>query len=193
MAYTREELNQAVKQAVDVMRKGGVILYPTDTVWGLGCDATNEKAVAKIYEIKQRSDAKALITLTDNDNCLAYFMKEVPEIAYDLIECADKPLTIIYPNARNLATNLLAEDGSVGIRVTREEVSAAICQRMRTPIVSTSANISGQPTPHTFSEITDEVRQQVDYIIPLRQDDNTPHEPSGIIKLFANGTFKIIR
>lgn len=193
MAHTREELNQAVKQAVDVMRKGGVILYPTDTVWGLGCDATNEKAVAKIYEIKQRSDAKALITLTDNDNCLAYFMKEVPEIAYDLIECADKPLTIIYPNARNLATNLLAEDGSVGIRVTREEVSAAICQRMRTPIVSTSANISGQPTPHTFSEITDEVRQQVDYIIPLRQDDNTPHEPSGIIKLFANGTFKIIR
>lgn len=193
MAYTREELNQAAKQAVDVMRKGGVILYPTDTVWGLGCDATNEKAVAKIYEIKQRSDAKALITLTDNDNCLAYFMKEVPEIAYDLIECADKPLTIIYPNARNLATNLLAEDGSVGIRVTREEVSAAICQRMRTPIVSTSANISGQPTPHTFSEITDEVRQQVDYIIPLRQDDNTPHEPSGIIKLFANGTFKIIR
>lgn len=193
MAYTREELNQAVKQAVDVMRKGGIILYPTDTVWGLGCDATNEKAVAKIYEIKQRSDAKALITLTDNDNCLAYFMKEVPEIAYDLIECADKPLTIIYPNARNLATNLLAEDGSVGIRVTREEVSAAICQRMRTPIVSTSANISGQPTPHTFSEITDEVRQQVDYIIPLRQDDNTPHEPSGIIKLFANGTFKIIR
>lgn len=193
MAHTREELNQAVKQAVDVMRKGGVILYPTDTVWGLGCDATNEKAVAKIYEIKQRSDAKALITLTDNDNCLAYFMKEVPEIAYDLIECADKPLTIIYPNARNLATNLLAEDGSVGIRVTREEVSAAICQRMRTPIVSTSANISGQPTPHTFSEITDEVRQQVDYIIPLCQDDNTPHEPSGIIKLFANGTFKIIR
>lgn len=193
MAHTREELNQAVKQAVEVMRKGGVILYPTDTVWGLGCDATNEKAVAKIYEIKQRSDAKALITLTDNDNCLAYFMKEVPEIAYDLIECADKPLTIIYPNARNLATNLLAEDGSVGIRVTREEVSAAICQRMRTPIVSTSANISGQPTPHTFSEITDEVRQQVDYIIPLRQDDNTPHEPSGIIKLFANGTFKIIR
>lgn len=193
MAYTREELNQAVKQAVDVMRKGGVILYPTDTVWGLGCDATNEKAVAKVYAIKQRNDAKALITLTDNENILSYFMKEVPEIAYDLIECADKPLTIIYPNAKNLAPNLLAEDGSVGIRVTREEVSATLCQRMRTPIVSTSANISGEPTPQTFSEITNAIKDQVDFIIPLRQDDNTPHEPSGIIKLFANGTFKMIR
>lgn len=193
MAYTREELNQAVKQAVDVMRKGGVILYPTDTVWGLGCDATNEKAVAKVYAIKQRNDAKALITLTDNENILSYFMKEVPEIAYDLIECADKPLTIIYPNAKNLAPNLLAEDGSVGIRVTREEVSATLCQRMRTPIVSTSANISGEPTPQTFSEITNDIKDQVDFIMPLRQDDNTPHEPSGIIKLFANGTFKMIR
>ncbi len=193
MAYTREELNQAVKQAVDVMRKGGVILYPTDTVWGLGCDATNEKAVAKVYAIKQRNDAKALITLTDNENILSYFMKEVPEIAYDLIECADKPLTIIYPNAKNLAPNLLAEDGSVGIRVTREEVSATLCQRMRTPIVSTSANISGEPTPQTFSEITNAIKDQVDFIMPLRQDDNTPHEPSGIIKLFANGTFKMIR
>lgn len=193
MAYTREELNQAVKQAVDVMRKGGIILYPTDTVWGLGCDATNEKAVAKVYAIKQRNDAKALITLTDNENILSYFMKEVPEIAYDLIECADKPLTIIYPNAKNLAPNLLAEDGSVGIRVTREEVSATLCQRMRTPIVSTSANISGEPTPQTFSEITNAIKDQVDFIMPLRQDDNTPHEPSGIIKLFANGTFKMIR
>lgn len=193
MAYTREELNQAVKQAVDVMRKGGIILYPTDTVWGLGCDATNEKAVAKVYAIKQRNDAKALITLTDNENILSYFMKEVPEIAYDLIECADKPLTIIYPNAKNLAPNLLAEDGSVGIRVTREEVSATLCQRMRTPIVSTSANISGEPTPQTFSEITNDIKDQVDFIMPLRQDDNTPHEPSGIIKLFANGTFKMIR
>lgn len=193
MGYTKEELQKAVKEAVDVMRKGGIILYPTDTVWGLGCDATNEKAVARIYDIKQRSDAKALITLTDNENCLAYFMKEVPEIAYDLIECSDKPLTIIYPNARNLAQNLLAEDGSIGIRVTREEVSGLLCQRMRTPIVSTSANISGEPTPQTFSEITDTIKSQVDYIIPLRQDDNTPHEPSGIIKLFANGTFKMIR
>ncbi|MDO4190950.1 MAG: L-threonylcarbamoyladenylate synthase [Bacteroidales bacterium] len=186
-------MNQAVKDAVDVMRKGGIILYPTDTVWGLGCDATNETAVAKIYAIKQRSDAKALITLADNANVLTYYMKEVPEIAYDLIDCADKPLTIIYPNARNLAPNLLADDLSVGIRITKEPISAAICQRMRTPIVSTSANISGHPTPHNFKEIDESIKNLVDYIVPLRQDEETPHEPSGIIKLFANGTFKIIR
>lgn len=191
--YSDQELQESINQAVDIMRRGGVILYPTDTVWGLGCDATNADAVARIYAIKRRSDSKALITLTDTAVRLAYYVTEVPEIAYQLIECTDRPLTIIYPRARHLAPNLLADDGSVGIRITSEHVSQQLCARMRTPIVSTSANISGEPTPHNFGEISETIKTAVDYIMPMRRDETEKAEPSGIIKLNENGTFVIIR
>ena len=138
------------------MNEGGVILYPTDTIWGIGCDATNEEAVRRVYQIKQRSDSKAMLVLVDSPVKVDFYVQDVPEVAWDLIEVADKPLTIIYSGARNLASNLIAEDGSVGIRVTNEEFSKRLCQQFRKAIVSTSANISGQPSPANYSEITEE-------------------------------------
>ena len=142
-----------IKNACEVMQAGGIILYPTDTIWGIGCDATNEKAVKKVYEIKKRTDSKALIVLVGNQQKVDFYVRDVPEIAWDLIELTNKPLTVVYSNARNLATNLLAEDGSVGIRVTHEEFSKKLCDRFKKAIVSTSANVSGMPTPMNFSEI----------------------------------------
>ena len=136
-----------IKKACEIMEKGGIILYPTDTIWGIGCDATNEDAVKRVYEIKKRIDSKALIVLVDKPVKVEFYVREVPEIAWDLIDVADKPLTIVYPNARNLATNVLADDGSVGIRITQETFSRKLCERFRKAIVSTSANISGQPAP----------------------------------------------
>ena len=146
------------------MREGGVILYPTDTIWGIGCDATNEDAVRRVYEIKQRQDSKAMLVLVDSSVKVDFYVRDVPEVAWDLIDLADKPLTIIYSGARNLAANLLAEDGSVGIRVTNEDFSKRLCQQFRKAIVSTSANISGQPSPKNFSEISEEVKSAVDYM-----------------------------
>ena len=145
------------------MSEGGVILYPTDTIWGIGCDATNEEAVRRVYEIKQRSDSKAMLVLVDSPVKVDFYVQDVPEVAWDLIELADKPLTIIYSGARNLAPILLAVDGSVGIRVTSEAFSKRLCQQFRKAIVSTSANISGQPSPKNFSEISEEVKSAVDY------------------------------
>ena len=153
------------------MNEGGVILYPTDTIWGIGCDATNEEAVRRVYEIKQRSDSKAMLVLVDSAVKVDFYVQDVPEVAWDLIEVADKPLTIIYSGARNLAPNLLAEDGSVGIRVTNEEFSKRLCQQFRKAIVSTSANVSGQPSPANFSEITEELKSLVDYVVGYRQDE----------------------
>ena len=150
------------------MREGGVILYPTDTIWGIGCDATNEDAVRRVYEIKQRQDSKAMLVLVDSSVKVDFYVQDVPEVAWDLIDLADKPLTIIYSGARNLAANLLAEDGSVGIRVTNEDFSKRLCQQFRKAVVSTSANISGQPSPRNFSEISEEVKSAVDYIVRKR-------------------------
>ena len=147
------------------MNEGGVILYPTDTIWGIGCDATNEEAVRRVYQIKQRSDSKAMLVLVDSPVKVDFYVQDVPEVAWDLIEVADKPLTIIYSGARNLASNLIAEDGSVGIRVTNEEFSKRLCQQFRKAIVSTSANISGQPSPANYSEITEELKSMVDYVV----------------------------
>lgn len=175
------------------MNEGGVILYPTDTIWGIGCDATNEEAVRRVYEIKQRSDSKALLVLVDTSVKVDFYVQDVPNVAWDLIELAEKPLTIIYSGARNLAPNLLAEDGSVGIRVTNEEFSQRLCRQFRKAIVSTSANISGQPSPANFSEISDEIKSKVDYIVGYRQDDMGHPKPSSIIKMDKNGVFKIIR
>ena len=175
------------------MREGGVILYPTDTIWGIGCDATNEDAVRRVYEIKQRQDSKAMLVLVDSSVKVDLYVRDVPEVAWDLIDLADKPLTIIYSGARNLAANLLAEDGSVGIRVTNEDFSKRLCQQFRKAIVSTSANISGQPSPKNFSEISEEVKSAVDYIVGYRQEEMSNPKPSSIIKLDKGGVIKIIR
>ena len=175
------------------MREGGVILYPTDTIWGIGCDATNEDAVRRVYEIKQRQDSKAMLVLVDSSVKVDFYVRDVPEVAWDLIDLADKPLTIIYSGARNLAANLLTEDGSVGIRVTNEDFSKRLCQQFRKAIVSTSANISGQPSPKNFSEISEEVKSAVDYIVGYRQEEISNPKPSSIIKLDKGGVIKIIR
>lgn len=186
-------MNEDIKQALEVLYNGGVILYPTDTVWGLGCDATNAEAVKRIYEIKQRTDSKAMLVLIDSPAKLNYYVKEVPPMAWDLMELTTKPLTIIYDGARNMAENLIAEDGSVGIRVTDEEFSRQLCFRFRKAIVSTSANISGQPAPKNFGEITEEIKQAVDYIVGYRQKEKATAKPSGIIKLGTDGQVKVIR
>lgn len=186
-------MEEEIKKACEVLQNGGVILYPTDTVWGVGCDATNEEAVAKIYKIKQRADSKAMLTLLDTSAKLDYYTAELPEIALDLIELSEKPLTIIYPDAKNVAPNLIAEDGSLGIRITKEAFSQRLCQRLRRPLVSTSANIHGQATPSCFREISDGIKQAVDYVVSYRQDDCSKASPSSIIKLGKGGLIKIIR
>lgn len=186
-------MNEDIKEACRVMQEGGVILYPTDTVWGLGCDATNEEAVRKVYEIKKRMDSKALLVLVDSPVKVDFYVDEIPSVAWDLIELTTKPLTIVYSGARNLASNLLAEDGSVGIRVTGEEFSKKLCQRFRKAIVSTSANISGEPSPAIFEEISEEIKSQVDYIVKYRQDDTQRAKSSSIIKLGKGGQVKVIR
>ena len=182
-----------IKKACEIMEKGGIILYPTDTIWGIGCDATNEDAVKRVYEIKKRIDSKALIVLVDKPVKVEFYVREVPEIAWDLIDVADKPLTIVYPNARNLATNVLADDGSVGIRITQEPFSRKLCERFRKAIVSTSANISGQPAPTNFNEISDEIKQAVDYVVTYRQDDPYQPSPSSVIWIGEGGVIKILR
>lgn len=184
---------EEAKRACAVLKQGGVILYPTDTVWGIGCDATNPEAVKRVYEIKKRADNKAMLVLVDNEAKVDYYVKEVPSVAWDLIELTTKPLTIIYDGARYLADNLIGEDGTIGIRVTQEEFSKQLCFHYRKAIVSTSANISGEPTPVTFSEISDEIKQAVDYVVNHRQKDTSRPKPSSIIKLGAKGEVKIIR
>ena len=203
--YDKEDL----QEALHALREGGVIVYPTDTVWGIGCDATNEEAVSKIYALKQREDSKSMLVLLDSAAKLDYYI-DVPEAAEMLLgvqstdrdtdrvqtELQDedsKPLTIIYPNARHLAKNLIAEDGSIGIRITSEPFSKALCAQLKRPIVSTSANISGHPTAHFFHEIEEAILQGADYVCRFRREDETPHEPSSIIKVNTDNTFKIIR
>ena len=186
-------MNDDLKKACEVMATGGLILYPTDTIWGIGCDATNEEAVHRVYELKRRSDHKAMLVLLDSEAKLNGYVSNVPDIAWDLIEVADKPLTIIYSDAKNLAPSLVGEDGSVGIRITREAFSRQLCERFRKPVVSTSANISGEPSPASFSEISEEVKKGVDYIVEYRQDDQTKAKPSSIIKLGDGGLVQVIR
>jgi L-threonylcarbamoyladenylate synthase len=188
-----ENYNEDIKQALEVLQRGGVILYPTDTIWGIGCDATNPEAVKRVYDIKRRADSKAMLVLVDSDVKVDFYVKDVPEVAWSLIELSTKPLTIIYDGARNLAPNLLAEDGSVGIRVTREAFSKQLCFRFRRAIVSTSANISGEPSPKTFADISEDIKNQVDYIVRYRQGETQNPAPSSIIKLGAGGEVKVIR
>ncbi len=186
-------LQDEIKKAVEVLRKGGVILYPTDTVWGIGCDATNAEAVKRVYEIKKRADSKAMICLVDSESRICRYVRNVADVTWDMIELSTKPLTVIFDNATGLAENLLAEDGSVGIRVTREEFSKELCYRFQKPIVSTSANISGEPTAMTFDEIDDEIKNAVDYVVRYNQRCKEKHMPSSIIKISASGEFTIIR
>ncbi len=187
------EYRDDIRQAVEVMNNGGIILYPTDTIWGIGCDATNPEAVKRVYDIKHRNDAKALITLIDSEAKLEAYVTNVPEVAWQLIEVAEKPLTIIYDGARNLAPNLLAEDGSAGIRITREEFSKNLCMRMRRAIVSTSANISGEPSPKCFADISPDIINAVDYVCTSRRNEEKNPPASNIIKLGAGGEVKVIR
>ncbi|MBR1689051.1 MAG: threonylcarbamoyl-AMP synthase [Prevotella sp.] len=184
---------QDIKNAVEVLRKGGVILYPTDTIWGIGCDATNAEAVRRVYEIKQRADSKALICLVDSDARLQRYVRNVPDVAWQLIDCIDRPTTIILDGAVNLAPNLIAEDGSIGIRITSEPFSKELCYRFQRAIVSTSANISGQPAAQNYRDIAPELLEAVDYVCWSRRQEHKPHDPSSIIKLTADGQVTIIR
>jgi L-threonylcarbamoyladenylate synthase len=192
-AQTGIHMNESIKQALDVLNKGGLIVYPTDTIWGIGCDATNPDAVRQIYALKRREDSKAMLVLMDSMAKLNAYVSEVPDVAWDLVEVSEKPLTIIYPGARNLASNLVAEDGSVGIRITREVFSKTLCERFKRPIVSTSANVSGQPSPASFAQISQEILDGVDYVVEWRQKETTPAQPSSIIRLGVGGEVQIIR
>ena len=194
LRYDKDDLAEALR----VLRGGGVIVYPTDTVWGIGCDATNEEAVQRIYALKRRADSKSMLVLIDSPAKLPYYAGEVPDTAWTLLDATNddetsKPLTIIYPHARNLAPNLIAEDGSVGIRITNEPFSKALCAQLRHPLVSTSANISGQPAARCFRGIAQEILDGADYVCRFRRDDDSEHEPSSIIKVNADNTFSIIR
>ena len=182
-----------IKAALQVLQKGGVILYPTDTIWGIGCDACNEEAVKKVYAIKNRVDSKSMLVLMENASLIDRYVMEVPDIAFDLIELTDKPLTIIFDGARSLAKNLIADDGSVGIRITTEKFSSELIRRFKRPIVSTSANLSGKPSPACFNEIDQEIIDAVDYVVKFRQDDTQKAIPSSIMKLGRGGEIKIIR
>ena len=188
-----------IQEAVKVLREGGVILYPTDTVWGIGCDATNEKAVARVFEIKRRSEAKSLVLLASDLDMVAKYIKVIPSIAIDLVEVNDAPMTIIYPGAQYLAPNAVAADGSVGIRIplVDENPAGAFCHelvyRLRRPLVSTSANISGEPTPASFAEISDEIKSAVDYVVPKPFGAGATGRSSQIIKLGLGGEVEILR
>ena len=189
---TREE---DIRKAVETMRKGGVILYPTDTVWGIGCDATNAEAVKRVYAIKQRDDSKALICLVDSDARLQRYFRHVPDVAWQLLDSLDevKPTTLVLDGAINLAENLIAEDGSIGIRITNEPFSKELCYRFQKAIVSTSANISGEPAAQNYCDIDPRILEAVDYVCWSRRQEHKPHTPSSIIKLKENGEVKVIR
>lgn len=180
-------------KALEVLSDGGVILYPTDTIWGIGCDATNEIAVDRIYAMKKRQDVKSMIILLDSETKLSQYIKQLPEVALKMIAGTKKPLTIIYPGAQNIARNVIAEDGSVGIRIIKEEFCKTLIRKFGKPIVSTSANISGLPWPVNFSNIDQTIRKSVDYIVKWRQNETAHGKPSGVIKIGLNGKTEVIR
>lgn len=188
-----EQFENDIKQAIDVMQRGGVILYPTDTIWGLGCDATNEQAIRRIYEIKQRDDSKSLIVLLADEREVLQYVAAPDLAVFDFLEEQERPTTIIYEHAVGLPNNLVAADGSIGIRLTRDAFCRHLIKRFRKPIVSTSANISGEPSPQTFADISQAIKEQVDYIVSWRQDDVVPALPSQIIKWNDDGTRVVIR
>lgn len=186
-------LKDEITKAVEILKEGGVLLYPTDTVWGLGCDATNEEAVAKINAIKGRPADKSFIVLLNSENQLPSYATEIPDVAYELIEYAEPPLTIIFSGGKNLAKNVINADGTVGIRVVKHDFCTQVIQRLRKPITSTSANTSGQPTPQFFDEISQEIIDAVDYVVDFEQELRISKKPSTIIKLGPSGQFEFIR
>jgi L-threonylcarbamoyladenylate synthase len=185
-------MHQEINNALKVLKQGGLILYPTDTVWGIGCDATNEEAVSKIYKLKQRNDRKALICLVADDRMLKKYIKAIPEPAFDIMDIADNPITIIYNNPQNLAQNLIAEDNTIAIRIPNHEFCFQLLRKLNGAIVSTSANISGSPTPKSFKEISQDILKGVDYVVNL-QREKICTKASSIIKLSNDGEVKIIR
>jgi L-threonylcarbamoyladenylate synthase len=182
-----------INNAVEVLKKGGIILYPTDTIWGIGCDATNDAAIQKIFHLKKREESKSMIILLDSENKLIRYVKEVPEQAWDLIEFSTRPLTIIYNNGLNVSKKLIADDGSIAIRVTKDPFCRQLINKLGKPIVSTSANISGEPSPESFADIDSAVLNGVDYVINLRQNEKPQESPSVILKLGKNGQIRFIR
>lgn len=186
-------MDKQIKLAADVLKRGGTILYPTDTIWGLGCDATNAEAVAKIYEIKKRAESKSLVTLVNNMDMIGKYIREIPRVAIDLLEVNDAPMTIIYPGAIGLAKNVVAEDGTVGIRIPNNEFCKQLIFRLHRPIVSTSANISGEPAPQSFKEIPEEIKNSVDLVVDKSMEEDSTHQASQIIKVGLKGEITIIR
>jgi L-threonylcarbamoyladenylate synthase len=186
-------MKEDIDAALTVLRNGGVILYPTDTVWGIGCDATNREAVERIRKLKQRNDTKGFLVLLAEPGLIPSYIVDVPDIAWDLLEVSVKPTTLIFDKAKNVAPNLVTPDGSLGIRITKEEFTSRLLQRFRKPLVSTSANICGKPFPKSFDEIPTEIIEGVDYVVKYRQEEKTNPSPSSIIKLGSGGLIQIIR
>lgn len=190
---SESEINSEIAACVDVIKRGGIILYPTDTVWGIGCDATNSEAVKRIYNLKRRVDSKAMIVLVDGEAMLERHVDTVPDVAWELLDAAVNPLTVVFDRGAGLAPELLAADGSIGIRITHEKFSSELCRKLRRPVVSTSANISGMKSARFFNEIANEIIAGVDYVAKYRQTDNEPHKPSSVIKLTNSGIITILR
>ncbi|MEO0037934.1 MAG: putative protein YciO [Bacteroidota bacterium] len=186
------DINTEVHNAFEVIKNGGIILYPTDTVWGIGCDATNPEAIAKIYALKQREDSKSMIVLMNGDKMMYNVFSAIPDLAWDLWELSEKPTTLILDNPRNIAENLIAADKTLGVRIIKEPFCFKLLERMKKPIVSTSANISGMAAPKTFKEISPEIIKGVDYVVNL-QRDKVCKNPSTIIKLSLDNQVKVIR
>ncbi len=182
-----------IEKSLDVLLKGGVILYPTDTIWGLGCDATNASAVGKIFSIKKRHDSKSLIILVNSIDMLAKYVDDIPSAALEILNVADKPLTIVYPSGRNLAEGICANDGSVGIRLTADSFCKVLIEKLGRPLVSTSANESGQPPPGNFAEIPETIRNAADYVVTIRRNEKRQGKPSPVIRVEMNGIIKILR
>ena len=186
-------MKKEIQKAIEVLKEGGTILYPTDTIWGIGCDACNPEAVSRIYNIKKREDSKAMLVLVDSIDRIWDYVEEIPKVALEILEVNDQPLTIIYPGARGLAENLVAADGSIGIRITAEPFSMGLIRALRKPLVSSSANIAGSPPPANFRDISEEIRNNVNYIVNWKQDSREKRKPSGILKVSLNGAIEIIR
>ena len=186
------DINQEVHKAFEVIQNGGIILYPTDTVWGIGCDATNAEAVAKIFKLKQRAETQSMICLMNGEKMMYNIFKDIPEVAWQIIDLSEKPTTLILDNPRNVAKNLIGQDNTLGIRIVKEPFCFKLMERMKKPLVSTSANISGQPTPNSFKEISPEIVKGVDYVVNLHRE-KVGGKPSTIIKLTSDSQVKVIR
>lgn len=186
-------MKEEINKCLEVLKAGGIILYPTDTVWGIGCDATNEAAITKIFELKSRPEAKSMIILLDHTSRLPGYINNVPLQAYELMELSEQPLTLVLDGAKNIARNIIAPDGSIGVRIVLDEFCRNLISRLRKPLVSTSANISGEPAPASFSDISEKIKSGVDYIVGLRQREKIINKPSTIMKVGTGGEIKFIR